>query len=164
MGFWLTVVGSDPAGTDGATCRALCQAGPTIIPSLVEGLHRRDSSRLYVALWPRLPGSVQKRLPYPANWRQLRLYCAFILGYIAPSTPQAVHELRRALSTGDNTLTAFAAQALRMMADREPRTTTELAKALPELRAVVASKADERGYVARAILSIERISEKNGAK
>jgi len=74
----------------------------------------------------------------------------------SPASPEVMHELRRALTTGDDALTAFAALALRMIAERETGAAPALQSALPDLRRLLITRKDGHEQVARAIASIER--------
>lgn len=154
MSQWIRELDSD--GTSGATFRALSQAGSVAVPSLLAGLNKKDDPRFYALLWPRLPAFLQRQVPPPASYRWRRIMCAYTLGHIEPATPNIVSELKRALRTGDDTLTAFAALALRIIATRDPRMIPELERALPELREAIATGRDRHGQVAEAVFSIER--------
>jgi hypothetical protein len=145
---WVSEMATDPDGSQGAACRTLCQAGPIAVPALLDGLHKKDDSRFYTALWPRLPAFLQRRLARPVTRYTLRYRCAYVLGCIEPSTPKIVRELRHALTTGDAGQTTFAAQALRMIAEREPQRIAELERSLPELRQVATVPGEHTGLSA----------------
>lgn len=142
---------------DSGTCRAFSQAGSLAVPSLLAGLNKKDDPRFYAWLWPRMPAFLQRQVPRPAGYRCRRIMCAYTLGHIEPSTPNIVSELRRALTTGDRTLTEFAGLALRLIATRDPRMIPELERALPELREAIAAGKDSspNRQLAETVFSIE---------
>jgi hypothetical protein len=155
MSQWLRELQTDSIRAKSEACDVLCHAGPVAIPALLEGLHRKDSDA-YRAIWPRLPTFIQKQLTPPADYTLLNSRCAFVLGYIEPSSPEAVRSLRRALAAEEDTLITFAAQALRLIAERDGHLTPELRRALPELRRLLGTRKDEGEQVARAIASLEK--------
>lgn len=155
MSQWLRELETDSIRAKSEAVDTLWHAGPVVVPALLDGLKRR-ASRAYRAAWPHLPAFIQRRLTPPANYELLHHRCALILGQIAPASPQVVRELRRALVTDDDTLTTFAAQALRMIAERETGAAAELQSALPDLRRLLTTRKDEHEQVARAVASIER--------
>jgi hypothetical protein len=154
MSQWMRELERDPS-TESVTCRALSEGGSQVVPMVVEGLHSRDDSRLYFWLWPKLPISLQNRFPRPQYRNSYRYCCEYILGKIEPSTPDIVRELRQTLRVGDSGSARFAAQALRMIAEREPRMRGEVAKALPDLRKWAAISGAHTNQVVRSIQIIE---------
>jgi hypothetical protein len=156
MSQWMRNLETNSSTTD-VTCRALCEGGPQVVPVVLEGLHSRDDSRFYFWLWPKLPASLQHRFPRPQYRNSYRYCCEFILGYIEPSTTPIVQELRQTLVVGDGGSARFAAQALRMIAERDPQLRAEVEKALPDLRKWAAISGPDRGQVVRSIKVIESL-------
>ena len=146
---------TDSSRAKSEACDTLCHAGPVAVPALLDGLKKRES-RGYRAVWSNLPAVIQSRLTPPPDYSLLHHRCAIVLGHIEPTSPEVVRGLRRALATKDDTLTTFAAQALRMIAERDNHVTAELRIALPELRRLLGTRKDVDEQVARAIANIER--------
>ena len=160
MSQWLKHLETDSSRARSEALEALIHADPTAAPALLEGLHRRESG-LYRAAWAPLPKFVQRRLTPPADYSLLNHRCALVLGYIQPASPETVRGLRRALATNNETLTIFAAQALRMIAEREDGPTEELREALRDLRRVLGTSKEPNHaeQVTRAVASIERLGD-----
>jgi len=155
MSQWLRELETDSIRAKSEAVDALCHADPVVSQALLDGLQRRDS-RAYRAAWPHLPTFIQRRLTPPADYTLLHHRCAFVLGYIEPTSPKVVRGLRRALATDDDTLTTFAAQALRMIAEKDAGAIPALRSALPDLRRLLGTRKDEGEQVERAVESIER--------
>ena len=155
---WLKHLETDSLRAKSEAVEVLMRADATVAPALLEGLHRRESG-LYRAAWARLPKFVQRRLTPPADYALLNHRCALVLGYIEPASVETVRGLRWALATDDETLTVFAAQALRMIAERESGESAELRKTLPDLRRVLGTSKEPNHaeQVTRAVASIERL-------
>jgi hypothetical protein len=155
MSQWLKELETDSARARSEAVETLCQAGPVTAPALLAGLRKRDLPA-YRSVWLHLPTFIQKRLGPPADYSLLHHRCAYVLGYIEPSSPRIVQGLRLALASDDDTLKTFAAQALRMIAERDEHVTAQLQGALPELRRPLGTRKDDGEQVARAVASIER--------
>jgi hypothetical protein len=159
MSEWMQALEYDPQ-TDGKVCLALCEGGPTVVPRVLKGLQRRDDSAIYKLFYGSLPVRIQRSFHHPRCYNSYRYCCAFILGFIDPSTPEIVRALRQSLTYGDSGEARFAAQALRMIALREPRMRVDLQKALPDLQRWVATPGPHYSQVARSIQCIEDLKGK----
>lgn len=117
------------------------EMGTNAIPVLVKALGRHDNvvQKAYRVLWPKLPGSWQKRLPRPVNpyWIQERAIEA--LQAIGQIPDAAIPTLIHLVKVDQN---RQAVSALGQLALRDPAATQALVEALkdknPEMRGDVA--------------------------
>jgi hypothetical protein len=154
MSQWLRELETDSIRAKSEAVDTLVHADPVVVPALLDGLRRRDS-RVLRAAWLRMPTFIQRRLTPPRDYTLLHSRCVFLLGYIAPASPEVVRDLRCALASDEEGLPTLAAQALRMIADREAGGTPELRKALPDLRRLLTTRKDVHEQFARAAASID---------
>jgi hypothetical protein len=158
---WINELETDREGTQSDACHALCRAGPIAVPRLVRGLHTKDDSRFYFWLWPKLPAFVQQFFERPRQRVTFRNACAYVLGRIEPSSREIVGELQKALSGEEPWLVEFAAQALRMILEREPWRLSEVEPAIPRLRELGAQPGETNFQVRRTLHTVDFLQSTN---
>jgi hypothetical protein len=158
---WLKELETDREGTQSHVCDVLRRAGPAAVPSLVRGMNGKDDSRLYFWLWPKLPAFMQLHFERPRQRVTFRRMCAYVLGRVEPSSRDIVEALQSALSSEDPWLVEFAAQALRMILEREPWLLSEVAPAMPQLRRLAAQPGETNFQAKRVLQTIEFLQGSN---
>ena len=109
---------------------------PNAVPFLIEAL-KPDSwvgAAIYrKQVWPRMPPCIQKRLPFPADRRDVRGRAAFFLSCMEPIAKPAIPALIRALKKDDEyVVRCYAVKLLGDVGGRNSTVVTALTSALSD--------------------------------
>lgn len=116
----------------------ILEIGPPAIPYLIKALRKKDTlaNKAVVALWPKLPGSLQRKVPRPIPAALLRASAARGLGLFGPEAAVAAPDLIEALHDKDNWVRTAAANAFEQIGPRAKAAVPELINGLndPKMR------------------------------
>lgn len=114
----------------------ILEIGPLAIPYLIKALRTKDSlaNSGFVALWPKLPPSLKRKIPEPMLAARLRAYAARGLGLFGPDASVAVPDLIEALHDKDFWVRTAAAGAFEQIGPAAKAAVPELVKGLTDPR------------------------------